>query len=92
MHVYGPASLHGPQPIGPPHHLRSTSPPARPASPAQTDSVEISEAAQRASESQSPDAIRWDRVNAIRRQIAEGTYETDQKLSLALDRLLDQIG
>jgi negative regulator of flagellin synthesis FlgM len=76
MHIYGPASLHGPQPIGPPHHLRSTSPPARPASPAQTDSVEISEAAQRASES----------------QIAEGTYETDQKLSIALDRLLDQIG
>lgn len=92
MHIYGPAYLHGPQSIGPPHLMRN-SPPATPSTaPAPTDSVEISEAARRASEVQSPDGIRWDRVEAIRRQIAEGTYETEEKLSIALDRLLDQMG
>ena len=36
--------------------------------------------------------IRFDRVNAIRAAIADGTYETPEKLDIALDRLLDRIG
>jgi len=36
--------------------------------------------------------IRFDRVNAIRAAIADGSYETPEKLDLALDRLLDAIG
>jgi negative regulator of flagellin synthesis FlgM len=92
MQIYGPAYLHGAQSINAPHHLRNTPPAARPASSGQVDSVEISEAAQRASEMQSPDGIRWDRVESLRQQIAEGTYETDAKLDIALNRLLDQIG
>lgn len=36
--------------------------------------------------------IRTDKVAALRRAIAEGTYDTPEKMSLALDRLLDQIG
>lgn len=35
--------------------------------------------------------IRLDRVADIRRQIADGSYETPEKLDAALDRLLDQI-
>ena len=35
--------------------------------------------------------IRIDRVAEIRRQIADGTYETPEKLDAALDRLLDQL-
>ena len=34
--------------------------------------------------------IRIDRVADIRRQIAEGTYETADRLDAALERLLDQ--
>jgi anti-sigma28 factor (negative regulator of flagellin synthesis) len=34
--------------------------------------------------------IRIDRVAEIRRQIANGSYETAEKLDAALDRLLDQ--
>lgn len=34
--------------------------------------------------------IRVDRVAEIRRQIADGSYETPAKLDAALDRLLDQ--
>ncbi|MGI9474700.1 MAG: flagellar biosynthesis anti-sigma factor FlgM [Rubripirellula sp.] len=34
--------------------------------------------------------IRIDRVAELRRQIADGSYETPEKLDAALDRLLDQ--
>lgn len=36
--------------------------------------------------------IRIDRVAELRRQIADGSYETPEKLDAALDRLLDEIG
>jgi negative regulator of flagellin synthesis FlgM len=35
--------------------------------------------------------IRIERVAEIRRQIAEGSYETREKLDAALDRLMDQL-
>ena len=35
--------------------------------------------------------VRTDRVNEIRAQIQAGTYETEAKLDIALDRLLDEI-
>jgi hypothetical protein len=37
------------------------------------------------------DAIRWDLVERIRHEIAEGTYETPEKIALALERLLRQL-
>ena len=43
-------------------------------------------------ESSVVDGIRFSKVADIRRQIAEGTYDTDDKLSAALDRLLDEVG
>lgn len=36
--------------------------------------------------------IRIDRVAELRRQIADGNYETPEKLDAALDRILDQLG
>jgi negative regulator of flagellin synthesis FlgM len=36
--------------------------------------------------------IRHERVAEIRQQIAAGTYETPEKLEVALDRLLDELG
>jgi negative regulator of flagellin synthesis FlgM len=35
--------------------------------------------------------IRWDKVNAIKAQIANGSYETDDKLDAAADKLLDEL-
>ena len=35
----------------------------------------------------SPD-VRWDKVRAVRSEIASGTYETDWKIQKALERLL----
>jgi negative regulator of flagellin synthesis FlgM len=91
MHVYGPAHLHGPQAINAPHGARASQPTERLESTPIRDELDISEAARLAAETQSQ-GIRQDRVDAIRAQIAEGTYETPEKLSLAVDRLLDQIG
>ena len=41
---------------------------------------------------QSTGGIRTEKVAELRRAIAEGTYDTDEKLSAALDNFLDQIG
>ncbi|MDX1926766.1 MAG: flagellar biosynthesis anti-sigma factor FlgM [Pirellulaceae bacterium] len=60
-----------------------------------TDQLDLSPEAQALSESQATGAsqastgIRQDRVDAIRQAIANGTYESPEKLSGALDRLLD---
>jgi negative regulator of flagellin synthesis FlgM len=92
MQIYGPSQLHGAQQIGPPHTSRvGQSPAASTAAPIQ-DEVNISDAARIAEASNQTAGIRQDRVDAIRAQIANGTYETPDKLNAALDRLLDQIG
>ena len=35
--------------------------------------------------------IRHEKVEEIRRQIADGSYETPDKIQVALDRLLDEL-
>lgn len=35
--------------------------------------------------------VRWDKVNDIKAQIANGSYETDDKLDVASDKLLDDL-
>jgi negative regulator of flagellin synthesis FlgM len=91
MHVYGPTHLHGPQAINAPHGARASQPATRLESTPIRDELDISEAARLAAETQSP-GIRQDRVDAIRAQIAQGTYETPERLSMAVDRLMDQLG
>ena len=92
MQIYGPAQLHGPQAISSPH-LRGQSG-AGPVGPATSthDELQISDAGRLMDlASQVPD-IRQDRVNSIRAQIAAGTYETSDKLNVALNRFLDEVG
>lgn len=35
--------------------------------------------------------VRWDKVNEIKAQIANGTYDTDDKLTSAADKMLDEV-
>jgi hypothetical protein len=35
--------------------------------------------------------MRWDLIERVRREIAEGVYDTPQKWEEALDRLLDKL-
>lgn len=94
MEIYGPAHLHGPQAVNPPHSSKVSRPgPTDHGGPIR-DELEISDAA-RAAEIQPASGgapIRQDKVNAIRAQIAAGTYETPEKLDAAIDRFLDEIG
>lgn len=92
MHIYGPAHLHGPQSVGAPHASR----PAKPTQPVQPgpiqDELEISDAARLVGQVHELPEVRQGRIDQIRAQIAEGTYETDEKLDIAVGRLLDEIG
>ena len=54
------------------------------------DAVTLSVAAIKAADSTAD--IRFDRVNAIKAAIADGSYDTADKLDIALDRLLDRLG
>jgi negative regulator of flagellin synthesis FlgM len=92
MHIYGPSQLHGAQPISSPHGLRQAQPMSRPEAAQIADEVDISDAARLVEQVQQMPEMREDRVEAVRLQIAEGTYETNDKLNIAVERLLDEIG
>jgi flagellar biosynthesis anti-sigma factor FlgM len=59
------------------------------------DELDLSPEAQSLSQVQSTDqssssgGIRWDKVNALRQAISGGNYETPERLSAALDNMLD---
>ena len=92
MQVYGPAHLHGPQAVGSPHVSRTTPAAQGPESPTIRDELSLSDTARLIEQvHQAPD-IRQDRVAAIRAQLASGTYETPDKVNVAVSRLLDEIG
>lgn len=92
MQIYGPSHLHGPHPINAPHAHRPAQPAERTGATQITDEVDISPAARQAEASQPPGEVRQDRVQSIRAQIAQGTYETPEKLEAAVARLFDEIG
>lgn len=103
MQVNGPNQVHGPQALAGPHFRKA--PGADAAKPSPTaDRVEFSAEAQEASrvaealETRAaegvagPDGVRTGLVNRLRGEIANGTYDSADKLDVALDRLLDEIG
>ena len=93
MQINGPSHVHGAQPINGPHNTRSARP-TQNTQPANKigDQLDISEAAQLASEASEVTDVRADLVARVRNEIANGTYETQAKLDAALDRMLDEIG
>jgi len=83
--------VHGPQGINAPHAPFRGSEAAK--SPAVgSDRLEISSAAEAAIQAAETGGIRQDLVGRIRSEIAAGTYETSDKLDVALNRLLDEMG
>lgn len=60
-----------------------------------TDSIQLSAEAQQLSESQATgevrdsSGIRTEKVAALRQAIADGSYDTPERMSAALDKLLD---
>ena len=92
MQINGPAHIHGAQPINAPHRTA----PSQASSPSDTqstvDQLDISREADVASRIHDVPDIRADKVAEIRAQIESGDYETDDKLDMAVSRLLDEIG
>ncbi|HWA97033.1 MAG TPA: flagellar biosynthesis anti-sigma factor FlgM [Pirellulales bacterium] len=90
MQIYGPAFVHGSQSIASPHAAKAAAAPNTGGVPV-NDQVDISSEAQYLEQiNQMPD-IRSDRVEQLRAEIANGTYETAERLDAALERLLDEI-
>jgi negative regulator of flagellin synthesis FlgM len=92
MQVNGPGHIHGPQSINAPHRAQAARPAAANYQAQETDQLDISREADLVSRVRDIPDIRADRVAEIRAQIADGTYETGDKLEIALSRLLDEIG
>lgn len=92
MQIYGPSHVHSAQAIKSPHSSPAAQPRRTEAAARTSDTLELSDAARLASQMSDIPDIRHDRVSAIKQAIADGTYETDEKLSLALDRLFDELG
>lgn len=91
MQIHGTSHVHGPHGINPPHNPRLTQPQqAGQSASADADQLEISQAAEAAIRTAETGGIRHELVARIRSEIADGTYETADKLDKALDRFLDE--
>ncbi len=91
MHIHGSVQIHRAQTIHGPH--RAAAPEQGPqfqvTGADEIDFTEQMECIQRVRDL--PD-IRHDKVARIKAAIQAGVYETDEKIELALERLLDEIG
>ncbi len=92
MQIHGLGPVHGPQPTNATHRPQIAQHTQPNRSAAGVDELDISPEAQLLSETRDIPDIRADRVAEIRASIASGSYETEEKISLALDRLLEEIG
>ena len=78
-----------------PQAIDAVAPAAAAAKPAQAenlaDVVEISTVARLAAKVQDLPDIRWELVERIKAEIASGTYETSEKLDIAVSRLMEEL-
>jgi negative regulator of flagellin synthesis FlgM len=91
MYIYGTSHVHAAQPLNPPHRMTPTQGASGGYTAGGVDQLDISPEADFVAQARDLPEIREDRVATIRAQIKSGTYETAEKLDLALSRLLDEI-
>ncbi len=91
MEIHGVTHLHGAQPISGPHKAQPADPTPQTDTWMDVDELDISQEADLVGRVDDLPDIRADRVAEIRADIAEGVYETDEKLDIALGRLLDEM-
>lgn len=93
MQIHGLHQSHAAQSIQQSGNAKaaSSAQPAETSSLQQPDQLDLSPEALALSQAQAADAseIRMDKVASIRQAIADGVYETPEKLSQALDNMLD---
>lgn len=86
--INGTGKVHAPLPSEP--KVSARRPEAAP-SEIPPDRVEISEVAQMLSTLEPDTAIRAEKVAEVREAIAKGTYLTDDKIAVTVDRLLEAL-
>jgi anti-sigma28 factor (negative regulator of flagellin synthesis) len=93
MQIHGPHQIHGAHGIQSPHapHSAQGAGQAPAAAQVPADLFEISPAAQAAIQAAETGEVRQELVDRIRAEIADGTYETVEKLDVTIERLLDEI-
>jgi negative regulator of flagellin synthesis FlgM len=91
MEIFGAGGTQGPSPIYPRLAPISVDAGQTVHAGAPRDHVEISPLGQMLDGIGQLPEIRHEKVEEIRRQIAAGSYETPEKLELALDRMMDEL-
>jgi len=91
MQIHGPSNVSGAQPINTQHRLHSAQPAAPKPHMTPVDQLDISHEADMVSRARDVPDIRHDLVNRIKSEIEAGTYETEEKLDIAVGRLLDEL-
>lgn len=91
MEINGPGAVGGSSPVSQPRPVQQPQDPGSQAPrPSETDEVEISEMGRLLDDLSGHSEIRKERVAEVRRAIEAGTYETPEKLNLAVEKLLDE--
>ncbi|MCA9177250.1 MAG: flagellar biosynthesis anti-sigma factor FlgM [Planctomycetales bacterium] len=88
MQINGPVRIDRAQSISQPHQATAASTP-QPAV-ATADELDLSQETDLVGRVHQLPDIRADRVAQIRAEIASGAYETEDKLDIALERLMDE--
>ncbi len=91
MQIHGPSQVHGAQSLQGPRQIQKTQQTQTPEPLHGADQVDISAEADMVSKVHELPDVRTDRVAEIRQQIAAGAYETNEKLDVAIGRLLDEL-
>ena len=91
MYIYGTSQVHAAQPLSPPHRMTPAQAPSETYAAGGVDQLDISPEADFVAQTRDLPEIREDRVADIRARLSAGTYETADKLDMAVSRLLDEI-
>ena len=91
MQIHGPSQIHGAQSIQGPRRVQKANAPQTSEPLHGADQVEISSEADMVSRVHELPDVRADKIAEIRAQIEAGTYDTAEKLDVAVGRLLDEL-
>lgn len=91
MQINGPTPVSGAQPIQQTHKLHSPQPAAPKPHMTPVDQLDISQEAEAVNRARDVPEIRQELVDRIKGEIEAGTYETADKLEIAVGRLLDEL-